>query len=105
MQARDAIHFLRESLTNKQTGCLTSQDGASYRVFVMQGDILAAHGPDDGTWIVRRLVNNGAITEGQGRQVIFYLGQGYRLEELLLDQVPDQPVSYTHLTLPTTPYV
>ncbi|MFT4978403.1 MAG: hypothetical protein ACI8S6_004313 [Myxococcota bacterium] len=90
MQAEDAILSLRESLTKGLTGCLTSQDGGSYRVFLMQGDILAAHGSDDGIWIVRRLVNNGAITEGQGRQVIFYLGQGYRLEELLLDQVPDQ---------------
>ena len=46
--------------------------------------------PDDGIWVVRRLVNNGAISDSQGRQVTFYLGQGYRLEELLLDQVPDQ---------------
>jgi len=90
MQAEDAIHSLRESLTKGLTGCLTSHGGGAYRVFLMQGDILAAHGPDDGIWIVRRLVNNGAITEAQGRQVIFYLGQGYRLEELLLDQVPDK---------------
>lgn len=90
MQAEDAIHSLRESLNKGLTGCLSNHDGDPFRVFLMQGDILAAHGPDDGIWIVRRLVNNGAITEGQGRQVIFYLGQGYRLEELLLDQVPDQ---------------
>ena len=90
MPAEDAIQSLRECLTRGLTGCLSSRSTGAYRVYLMQGDILAAHGPDDGIWIVRRLVNNGAITEVQGRQVIFYLGQGYRLEELLLDQVPDQ---------------
>ncbi|MEL6344214.1 MAG: hypothetical protein AAFV53_13930 [Myxococcota bacterium] len=90
MRAEDAIQTLQTFLEEGRTGCLSSRSAAAYRVYVMQGDILAAHGPDDGIWVVRRLVNNGAITEGQGRQVIFYLGQGYRLEELLLDQVPDQ---------------
>src|SRR5262245_51827080 len=85
MQGEDAIQALQECLSRGLTGCLSNRNAAAYRVYVMQGDILAAHGPDDGIWIVRRLVNNGAITEGQGRQVIFYLGQGYRLEELLLD--------------------
>ena len=90
MKAEDSIHSLREYLNDSQTGCLTHQDGGSHRVFLMQGEILAAHGPDDDSWVVQRLVNNGTLTEGQGRQVVFYLGQGYRLEELLLDQVPDQ---------------
>ncbi len=90
MTAEDAIQALTECLRKGMTGCLSSRSDSAYRIYVTQGELLAAHGPDDGIWVVRRLVNNGAITDSQGRQVTFYLGQGYRLEELLLDQVPDQ---------------
>ena len=90
MKAEDAIQALTQCLKQGRTGCLSSRSDGAYRIYVMQGELLAAHGPDDGIWVVRRLVNNGAITDSQGRQVTFYLGQGYRLEELLLDQVPDQ---------------
>jgi hypothetical protein len=90
MKAEDAIQALTQCLKQGKTGCLSSRSDGAYRIYVMQGELLAAHGPDDGIWVVRRLVNNGAISDSQGRQVTFYLGQGYRLEELLLDQVPDQ---------------
>ncbi|MDG1479763.1 MAG: hypothetical protein P8R54_09230 [Myxococcota bacterium] len=90
MTAEDAIQALTECLSKGMTGCLSSRSDGAYRIYVTKGELLAAHGPDDGIWVVRRLVNNGAITDSQGRQVTFYLGQGYRLEELLLDQVPDQ---------------
>jgi len=55
----------------------------------MQGQILAAHGPDDGPWIVRRLVNSGALTERQGKAFIRRLTRGIPFEELILGHVPD----------------
>ena len=55
----------------------------------MQGQILAAHGPDDGPWVVRRLVNTGALTERQGKAFIRRLTRGTPFDELILGHVPD----------------
>lgn len=56
----------------------------------MQGDVLASHGPDDARWVVRRLVNNGALTETQGEEYTRLLAEGERLDELLFGHVPDE---------------
>ena len=53
------------------------------------GRVLAAHAASDGTWMVRRLVNNGAITEHQGRAFTRSVEQGRSAEELLVGHVPD----------------
>lgn len=88
----DALRALREHLREGVTGCLTLRDrhGADLRVYVMQGDILASHGPEDGRWVIRRLVNNGALTESQGEEYTRLLASGERLDELLFGHVPDE---------------
>ena len=59
----------------------------------MQGEILAAHGPDDGIWIVRRLVNGGALTERQGIAYTRALERGEPFEDLLLSHIPGRVLS------------
>ena len=88
----DALRALREHLREGVTGCLTLRDrhGASLHVYVMQGEVLASHGPEDARWVVRRLVNNGALTEGQGEEYTRLLAEGERLDELLFGHVPDE---------------
>lgn len=90
-KSQDPLRVLREHLALGVTGCLTLRDreGAELRAYVMQGDVLAASGPEDARWIVRRLVNNGALTEAQGERYTAALASGERLEDLLFGQVPD----------------
>jgi hypothetical protein len=59
----------------------------------MAGEILAAHGPDDGIWIVRRLVNGGALTERLGRAFTRALERGQPFEELLVSKIPGRVLS------------
>ena len=72
MTARSTVDTLRDYLAKGVTGCLRigGQDQAPWQVFLMQGEILAAHGPDDGAWLIRRLVNNGALSARQGQQLL-----------------------------------
>lgn len=87
----DILDALRQYLAEGVTGAVstTSRGYSGYRVFLMQGEVLAAQGPEDGHWLVRRLVNNGAITEKQGMAFIAALEEGSRFEELMLGHVPD----------------
>lgn len=88
----DPLRTLREHLALGVTGCLSLRDkeGTEYRVYVMQGELLASQGPDDARWIVRRLVNNGALTETQGERFTARLANEERLDDLLFGQVPDE---------------
>ncbi len=85
------IDALRDHLARGVTGRLSAVDrrGRSLDVFLLQGEALAAHAPDDGPWLVRRLVNNGAITDRQGKAFARSVEQGRSAEELLLGHVPD----------------
>ncbi|HCH66049.1 MAG: hypothetical protein CL927_16155 [Deltaproteobacteria bacterium] len=86
-----SLDILRNALQRGSTGRLfrTNRHMPSREVYVMQGEILAAHGPDDGPWIVRRLVNSGALTERQGKAFIRRLTRGIPFDELILGHVPD----------------
>jgi hypothetical protein len=86
-----SLDILRSALQRGVTGRLSRGGGRapSPEVYVMQGQILAAHGPDDGPWIVRRLVNSGALTERQGKAFIRRLTRGIPFDELILGHVPD----------------
>jgi len=86
-----ALDILRSALVRGVTGRLSRKGsrGPTREIYVMQGQILAAHGPDDGPWIVRRLVNSGALTERQGKAFIRRLTRGIPFEELILGHVPD----------------
>ena len=86
-----SLDILRSALQRGVTGRLyqANRHLPSREVYVMQGEILAAHGPDDGPWIVRRLVNSGALTERQGKAFIRRLTRGIPFEELILGHVPD----------------
>ncbi len=86
-----SLDILRSALTRGLTGRLSRAEGRmpSREVFVMQGQILAAHGPEDGPWVIRRLVNSGALTERQGKAFIRRLTRGIPFDELILGHVPD----------------
>lgn len=86
---QDAALALRDVLERGLTGCLSVVSFDAHKVFVMQGAVLAAHGPDDGIWVVCRLVNNGVITERQGVSFTRAIERGARYEEILLGHVPD----------------
>ncbi len=90
-KSQDPLRVLREQLALGVTGCLSLRDkeGAELSVYVMQGELLASNGPEDSRWIVRRLVNNGALTETQGERLTARLAAGDRLEDMLFGQVPD----------------
>ena len=87
----DPGQILREVLQQGVTGCLTlrAREGGDHRVYLMQGEILACHAPDDGRQVIRRLVNNGALTESQGATFAQRVAAGERLDDLLYGQVPD----------------
>ncbi len=91
-RGHDCADILREYLARGVTGRLErgrpGSRGGGLHVFVMAGEILAAHGPDDGIWIVRRLVNGGALTERQGVAFTRALERGQPFEELLVSKVP-----------------
>lgn len=87
-----ALDILHSALERGVTGRLSRRGtrGPVRELYVMQGQLLAAHGPDDGPWIVRRLVNSGALTERQGKAFIRRLTRGIPFEELILGHVPDR---------------
>lgn len=86
------LETLRGHLANGVTGCISAAGlgAGTYRVYVMEGEILAAHGPHDEQAIIHRLVNWGALTAEQGREHLRRFWEGERLEELLLGEVPDE---------------
>lgn len=94
----DCADVLRDYLARGVTGRLQRPHRAArgpggLHVFVMAGEILAAHGPDDGIWIVRRLVNGGALTERLGRAFTRALERGQPFEELLVSKIPGRVLS------------
>lgn len=82
--------LIRDCLDRGLTGSVrrVSADG-TWMVFVMQGEILAAHGPRDGQEVVRLLLNGGAIAPRQAERLLADLGEGRQLEGLLLGRVPE----------------
>lgn len=88
----DPGRVLQEHLSRGVTGCLSlrTRKEVERRVYLMQGEILAAHGPDDPRAVLRRLVNNGAITESQSDKLLRRVTAGEGLDELLFGQIPDE---------------
>lgn len=88
--ASSALEGLWLALRRGKTGCLTarSADGLLRQVYVSQGEIFAAHAPEDGSWLVRRLINHGALTDRQGASFLRSIERGVPYEDLLVGQVP-----------------
>ena len=89
--ATTAVDALRLALRRGKTGCLTARfsDSLVRQVYVSQGEIFAAHAPEDGSWLVRRLINHGALTDRQGASFLRSIERGVSYEELLIGQVPE----------------
>ncbi len=86
---QDPADALRDILVRGRTGCLKVVGAERHRVYTMQGAILAAHGPDDGIWVVRRLLNNGALTDRVANNFMRSIEKGARMEDVLIGHVPD----------------
>lgn len=84
------IDVLREVLASGVIGRLALGPPRPVQVYCMHGAVLAALAPDDGEWMVRRLVNNGALTARQGEAFARSVEQGRSAEDLLLGHVPDR---------------
>ncbi len=84
------IDVLREVLASGVTGRLALGPPRPVQIYCMHGAVMAAHAPDDGTAVVRRLVNHGALTARQGEAFVRSVEQGRSPEDLLLGHVPDR---------------
>lgn len=84
------IDVLREVLASSVVGRLALGPPRPVQIYCMHGAVMAAHAPDDGTWVVRRLVNHGALTARQGEAFVRSVEQGRSPEDLLLGHVPDR---------------
>jgi hypothetical protein len=60
----------------------------------MGGEVLAAHAPDDGAAILRRLINNGALTEAIGGQILLEAGDRSVID-FVTGKVPDDLLTET----------
>lgn len=84
------MEIVRDYLARGVTGCLVGgDDRGQWRLYVMQGEILAAHGPRDGEQLVQRLLNGGSISPEQADKLQAELAQGASFEGLLLGRVPE----------------
>jgi hypothetical protein len=85
----ETISAVREQLDGLLTGCLPAEsDLGTFRIYVMGGEVLAAHAPDDGAAILRRLINNGALTEAIGGQILLEAGDRSVID-FVAGRVPD----------------
>jgi hypothetical protein len=85
----ETISAVREQLDGLLTGCLPAEsDFGTFRIYIMGGEILAAHAPDDGAAILRRLINNGALTEAIGGQILLEAGDRSVID-FVTGKVPD----------------
>ncbi|MFM2246169.1 MAG: hypothetical protein RL071_2243 [Pseudomonadota bacterium] len=89
--ALPALDTLQGLLRRGLTGCLSARDphGGVRQVYLSQGEVFAALAPDDGPWLLRRLLNQGLIGERQAASISWSLGRGGAYEELLSGHVPD----------------
>jgi len=85
---------LRRHMEMGSTGSLTVDhaEGASVSVYLMQGEILAAEAADDGTQLVRRLVNGGFVTVEFGQSLLARLANVIQVGDVLFGTVPDDVV-------------
>lgn len=90
IEARDPVEVVRDYLARGLTGCLVVEDQrGAWRIYVMQGELIAAHGPRDGEAIVRRLLRGEAISSRQADALAQELAQGNSIETALLGRVPE----------------
>ena len=66
----DPERFLRDLMAQAVTGCITAQGPSGrLRVYLMQGEVIAAHGGDDAAMVIKRLVALGALTAENARNL------------------------------------
>jgi hypothetical protein len=86
-----AVEILRECLARGITGTLSigPRGTAGLHVHLLHGEVVGAQGPDDAAWLIRRLTNQGALTEKQGVGYTKAVERGQSVDDLLIGQVPD----------------
>ena len=96
---------------------LTAGDGYTYltrqvaasdgtdRGYTSLGDYYSAKGESPGRWWGSGLESLGTGGPVSEKQMLNLFGQGIHPDADRIIQEQYAPVSYTHLTLPTTPYV
>lgn len=84
------LAYVRDCLARGVTGSVQARgERGLWSVYLMQGEILAAHGPEDGPEILRLLRNADAIAPRQAERLRADLSAGRQLEGLLLGRVPE----------------
>lgn len=91
---QDARQILLGYLEGGQTGCLVahSPDRGEVQVYVMLGEVLAAHVVDDGQRVLRLLRNEGALDPRALEGLDVRVTGGMPISEALFDAVPDSRV-------------
>lgn len=91
---QDARQILLGFLEGGQTGCLVAHapDRGEVQVYVMLGEVLAAHVEDDGQRVLRLLRNEGALDPRALEGLDVRVRGGMPISEALFDAVPDSRV-------------
>lgn len=89
--SQDVRQILLRCLDAGQTGCVsaTTDAGVGLAIYVMFGEVLAAHGADDDVCVLRVLQNMGIVTEARGHALLRRSEAGDSLSEILFEEVPD----------------
>lgn len=90
---QDARQVLLSCLDGGQTGCLAGPSPVGQvRVYVMLGEVLAAHAEDDDARILTLLGNAGTVELGRLEQLRARVRAGEPMSEALFETVSDQEV-------------
>ncbi len=91
---QDVRQILLGCLDAGQTGCVSSstEAGVGLAIYVMFGEVLAAHSADDDACVVRILRNMGVVTEARGQALLRLSEAGDSLCEILFEEIPDELV-------------
>ncbi len=68
---------LLDSCTQKETGCLSAvrSDGHAVKIYLNDGELIAAHSGDDDEAIVRRLISRGVLRPAQVVEIRHHAGE------------------------------
>jgi len=84
----DAVATIEGLLADGVTGRIVGLD-TQWRVYLMQGEILAVEAPRDAGWAVRKLRNLGKLDDTQAKALLLLVSTGARAQEVLQGRVSD----------------